>query len=101
MCYSLKGDSMIYADTFLKRLLGLAFKKEIVNSIKFENCNSIHTFFMKCPIDVYLVDKSNKILYIYKSLKKNRIILPRKGVYSVYETKVNKYNYNLEDTFIE
>lgn len=77
------------AKTFKQRLLGLMFKKNINYCLLFKNCNSIHTFFMKENIDVVMTDKKNKILFIKKNMKKNRIILPKKGVYNTYEFPAN------------
>lgn len=72
------------ADTFFKKLIGLMLKKNIKYCLRFK-CNGIHTFFMRENIDVILTDKDNKVLYTYISLKKNRIILPKKNVYYTYE----------------
>lgn len=77
------------AKTFKQRLLGLMFKKNINYCLFFKKCNSIHTFFMKENIDVIMTDKNNKILFIKKNMKKNRIILPKKGVYNTYEFPAN------------
>ena len=75
---------------FYSRLTGLMFKKKINYGLLFRNCNSIHTFFMKENIDVVMTDKNDKILYYYKNLKPNKIILPKKDVYSTYEFPINK-----------
>ena len=56
--------------------------------LKFRS-NGIHTFFMKINIDVVLTDKDNIILYIYRSLKPFRIILPKHGVKYTYEMPTN------------
>ena len=77
--------NIIEAKTFKQRLLGLMFKKNIDYALLFKRCNSIHTFFMKEKIDVVMTDKNNKVLYIKKGLNKNRIILPKWGVYNTYE----------------
>lgn len=61
------------------------FTKEFDYCMRFERCNSIHTFFMYTPIDVVMTDKDNNVLFVFKNLKPNRIVLPKKGVYSVYE----------------
>ena len=68
------------------------FKKNINNALLFNKCNSIHTFFMKENIDVIMCDKDNNILYFYKDLKKNKIILPKKNVYKIIETPSNYFN---------
>ena len=81
------GDKSIElkeAKSFKEKLIGLMFKKNITYALKFR-CNGIHTFFMREKIDVIICDKNNKILYIYKDLKKNRIILPKKDAYYTYE----------------
>lgn len=82
MTYKIK---VYEAKTFKQRLFGLMFKKNINYCLLFKKCNSIHTFFMKEKIDVVMTDKNNKVLYIKKNMKKNRIILPKKGVYNTYE----------------
>lgn len=75
------------ADKFFEKLKGLMFIKNFNYILKLK-CNGIHTFFMKTNIDVILTDKNNKILYIYRNVKPNRIILPKKNVTYTYETPV-------------
>jgi len=71
------------ANTFLKKLLGLMFKKNINYCLRIKT-NSIHTMFMKENIDIVMTDINNNVLYIYKNLGKNRFII-RKNVYYTYE----------------
>jgi len=85
---------------FKDRLIGNMFKNNIIDMC-FPKCNSIHTFFMKKPIDIYMTDKENKILYVYKNLKPYRIILPQKNVYYTYETTINKYSFKINEIFDE
>ncbi len=66
--------------------MGFMGKKNINIALMFNKCNSIHTFFMKENIDVIMCDNNNKILFYYKDLKKNKIILPKKNVKKVFET---------------
>ena len=82
---------------FISKLKGLMFKKTFNYGICLVKCNSIHTFFMKQPIDVYMTDKNYQILYIYKNLKKNKIILPKKNVYYTFELPINITNYKLNE----
>ena len=83
------------AKTFFQKLKGLMFKKNFDYILKFKT-NGIHTFFMKTKIDAVLTDKNGNILYIYKSLKPNRIILPKKHVTYTYEMPEG-FVQNLED----
>jgi len=86
--------SIKYCNTFLKRLIGMSFKKKKQDSIYcFPNCNSIHTFFMFQNIDVIMTDKDGKILYSIENMKPNRIILPKKNVYYTYEFSHNENLY--------
>ncbi len=85
---------------FKDRLIGNMFRKNIVDMC-FPKCNSIHTFFMFKPIDVFMTDKNNKILYLYKNFKPYKIILPKKNVYYTYETKTNEYDFKVNDVFQE
>ena len=75
--------------------MGFMGKKNIDNSLMFNKCNSIHTFFMKENIDVIMCDNNNKILFYYKDLQKNKIILPKKNVKKVFETPSLYFNIKL------
>lgn len=76
------------ARSFKDKFLGLMGKKYFKYGLLFR-CNGIHTFFMKESIDVVLTDKNYKVLYLYKGLKKNKIILPKKEVYYTIELPHN------------
>lgn len=76
------------ANTLGKKIIGLMFKKNINYTLRLR-CNGIHTFFMREKIDVILTDKTNNVLFIYRNLNKNRIILPKKNVYYTYELPKN------------
>ena len=90
---------VIYADTFIKKLKGLMFIKNFDYILKIK-CNGIHTFFMKTNIDVILTDKNKKVLYIYRNLKPNKVILPKKNVAFTYEMPVNFIkNIKINDLF--
>ena len=78
--------------TFYTRLKGFMFTKTINKALLFNKCNSIHTFFMKTNIDVIFCNKNNEILYYYKNLPPNKIILPKKNVTKVFELPTNYFN---------
>jgi hypothetical protein len=65
----LAGQAVV-ADTIFKRLKGLLGEKEIVNgqALVIKPCSSIHTFFMRFPIDILFVGKDNKIIAAISSL---------------------------------
>lgn len=83
--YNNKEIKLIPCESFFSRFMGFMGKKRIDYALLFDRCNSIHTFFMKCPIDVLMCDCDNRILYYYPNLDKNRIILPKSKVVKVLE----------------
>ena len=90
LIYNNKEINLIECKSFYKRFKGFMFIKNIDKALLFDRCNSIHTFFMKRNIDVIMCDKENTILYYYRNLSKNKVILPKKGVKKVFETP-NEY----------
>ena len=65
----------IIADTPFKRMKGLLGRKALNEgeALVIKPCNSIHTFFMRFPIDVLFVDKNNKVIKAISSIKPFRI----------------------------
>ena len=49
-------------------------------------------FRSKENIDVIMCDKDNRVLFFYKDLSRNKIILPKKGVTKVFETPSNYFD---------
>lgn len=69
------SQHVVLADTFLKRLKGLMFSKHIAQyeSLLIQPCKSIHTFFMRFPIDVLFLSNTNQIIGLYSDLRPFRI----------------------------
>ena len=84
-------------NNIFNRFMGFMFKRKINYGLCFPKCNSIHTFFMFKPIDVIMTDKEYNILYTYKNLKPNKIILPKKNVYYTFELPVNKFDFKINE----
>ena len=86
MKYTIINDkeyNIITYSHFINKLKGLMFrKKPITNIYMISRCNSIHTLFMKQNIDVCILDKNYKILYLESNLTKNQII-KRNGYYTL------------------
>lgn len=82
-----------YADTYLKRLIGLMFKKDIDYGLLFilRYGSGIHTCFMRFNIDVYFIDE-NKIIFEKITLKPWKYYNPSKKAKYVLETKENYIN---------
>ena len=98
--YIIKNNIRIEVEVcnnIFNRFLGFMFKKNINYGLCFPKCNSIHTLFMKESIDVIMTDKNYNILYIFKELKPNKIILPKKNIYYTFELPVNKFNFKINE----
>ena len=59
---------------FKDKTLGLMFTK-IPKAVYMETSIGIHTFFVKFPIDVVLLDKENKVIKTKQNLKPNRVFI--------------------------
>jgi hypothetical protein len=66
---------VVVANSFFKRLKGLLGCKSLNEgeALIITHSKSIHTFFMRFPIDVLFVDKNNKIVKLIPSLKPFRL----------------------------
>lgn len=72
-------EKVVVAKKFAARLQGLMFKKQMPTDEGFfiPDCNWVHTFFMRFPIDVVYLDTENKILHIDHSVDPWRFCAPR------------------------
>ena len=63
------------ADTLFTRMKGLLGKKELPtgDALWIKPCFSVHTFFMKFPIDVIFLNKKNQIIASVSNLSPNRM----------------------------
>ena len=89
---------IVYADTFLKRLIGLMGKKNFSQCLIFCNLadSSIHTMFMRFEIDVYFIDE-NKTVFEKTSLKPWKFYRPKKQAKYILETEKNKLKLKIGD----
>lgn len=73
---NLIADEVKVADNFITRTFGLIPKKNILENegLIINPCCSIHTFFMKFPIDVVFVDKNNLVVALYGNVRPWRIL---------------------------
>lgn len=76
-----------FADSWLKRLIGLLAESKLGNGhgLWLKPCASIHTIGMRFPIDVVFLDEENCVKKLASSLKPYRFCLSAKGTRSVLE----------------
>ena len=65
------AENVIVANTFFGWIIGLLNRSEILpgEALLIRPCNSVHTFFMKFPIDVVFVSKDHRILITIPNMK--------------------------------
>lgn len=83
---------VIIANSFFTRLKGLLGKKRLSEEqcILIRPCKSVHTFFMKFPIDVIFIDKNFKVVKVIKNITPGHITTYVKEAWSVIEMAVDK-----------
>ena len=62
--HTVLAEDVSFADTPAKRIKGLLGRKDFNQgqALIIKPCNSIHTFFMRFPIDVLFVSSSHKVI---------------------------------------
>jgi uncharacterized protein len=75
------------ADNPFKRLFGLMGRKHLPqgHGLFLRPCSSIHTFFMRFPIDVVFIDRDNRVVKLCPAVKPWRFVLGGKGAHAVLE----------------
>lgn len=76
----------------LSRFLGLMGRKGLPENeaIVFPKCNSIHTFFMRFPIDVVMVAGDGRVVEVIEAMKAWRMLLPRWNAKHVIELRAGR-----------
>ena len=92
-----KTFNLEIANTFFKKFLGLMGKKNIKTGYFFPKTKSIHTFFMKEPIDIIMINKDNKVVYYQKNVPKNKIIIKKKAYHTIELPNNSIDNININD----
>ena len=81
------SQKILAADTFFTRLIGLMFRKTLApfDGLFLTQCSSIHTFFMRFPIDVVCLDRENRLTAVRHEMKPCRFYAPRRGTCAMLE----------------
>lgn len=76
------------ANTFFRRFVGLQFRSALPShsGIWISPCSSIHTCFVRFPIDVWMLDRNGIVLYSKRSVHPWRIVVAPRGTHSIVET---------------
>ena len=84
-------SSVEIADSFWTRLRGLQFRSPLPTDrgLFLTPCSSLHTCFMRFPIDVIMLDANQIVLEHRRNIQPWRFVFCPKNTTSVIETKVD------------
>ncbi len=96
------AEDIFVANTFFPRIKGLIGREFLLpgQAIILEPCNSIHTFFMRFPIDVLFVNRDYGVIKTILNLCPNRvssICWHSARVIELPAGKINSTNTQLQD----
>ncbi|OEF96202.1 DUF192 domain-containing protein [Desulfuribacillus alkaliarsenatis] len=88
------ADDVQMATSFWSRLKGLMFTARLQegNALYLSPCRSIHTFFMRYPIDVVYLDEKQQVIAVQHELKPNTIGSIHKHTRDIIELPVGVIN---------
>ena len=86
------ASHLIKAESFKQRFFGLIGKTELKADETFfiSACPSIHTFFMKFPIDVIFTDKKSCVVSLFEDIPAGRILFGGFKSRNVFELKAGQ-----------
>ena len=98
--------SIEIAESFERRLIGLMFQKGLDENtgLLITRCNSIHTFFMRFPIDVIFLNEKYEIIKIIENLKPwrfTRMYFKATQVLEINGGELSKYYKNLKELEVQ
>ena len=87
-------DQLEIADTFWKRLKGLQFRSALPPSsgLLLSPCSSLHTCFMRFPIDVLMLDVNRVVIGTRSGIQPWRTVLCESGTKQVIEINPHALN---------
>lgn len=87
---TVKIENAVIADSFMTRFKGLMLKNEesSINGLLLVKCSSIHTMFMKFPIQVIYLTENNIVLdqEVVKPWKIGKIVKGAKNIFEIPES---------------
>ena len=79
-------ERILTARSFRDRFFGLMGRKDLSNSfLLFPDCSSIHTCFMRGPIDVAFLDRDGRVVSQHERVRPWRLVWGARGSFAVLE----------------
>jgi uncharacterized protein len=75
------------ADRFWSRLCGLQFRRPLPpgSALLLTPCSSVHTFFMRFPVDLVMLDGGLHVLEVRRQVLPWRLVFPARATWAVLE----------------
>jgi uncharacterized membrane protein (UPF0127 family) len=88
------------ANSFWTRLKGLQFRRGLdrQSGIVLSPCSSLHTCFMRFPIDVFMLDRDGVVLKIRRQVTPWRLVFCPAQTHAVIETAVSSIEVSVGET---
>lgn len=84
------GINVNIADKFMDKSIGWMFRKVRDDmGLLITHCNSIHTFFVRAPIDTVFLDAKYSVIKVISNLKPWRVVMPVTNAKMVLELPPN------------
>ncbi len=77
-----------YARNPLRRLTGMIFRRFVCgkfDALIFERCSSVHTCFMRYPLDLVFIDRENRVVSVHRRVRPWKLVFGGKGAITVIE----------------
>ena len=77
-----------YARNLLVRLTGMICRRFVCgkfDALIFEKCSSVHTCFMRFPLDLVFIDRENKVVSVHRRVRPWKIVFGGRGAVAVIE----------------
>ncbi len=85
-------EELELADGYWSRLAGLQFRAELPpnRGLLLVPCRSLHTHWMRFPIDVATLDEDGFVLEVFENVRPWRIVMPKRRSHAVLETAAHR-----------
>ena len=81
------ADRVRLARTLGERLIGLIGARRLDSGagLWLRPCNGIHTFGIRFPLDILVLDRQDRVIYAASRVSSNRVLPPQRGGFSTLE----------------
>ena len=86
-----------YARNPLIRLTGMICRRFVCgkfDALIFEKCSSVHTCFMRFPLDLVFIDRENKVVSVHRRVRPWKFVFGGRGASAVIELPLGAIDFS-------